>query len=264
MSLLTHPETHTVPAAAPAPVTPAPAALPPGRTPFLSVILPAYNEEGAIRAVLEEADATLAVAGFPYEIVVCDDASRDGTPRILDELAPRMPALRVLRHERNRGIQATLEDLYAAARGVWIFHNASDGQWKTFEALRMLDVADGPRTVVIGRRKDKHYGWWRGLVSALYNLLPRVLFGVRTYDAGSIKLFPRRLLADVTPCSPGVFREGERLIRAARSGYRIVPLDVDCAPRRTGTASGARFALVAEAARDLLRCWWRLVVCRER
>jgi glycosyltransferase involved in cell wall biosynthesis len=249
-------------AAAPAP---APAPAPPkAEPPFLTAIFPAYNEEGSIRAVLEEADSSLRGAGFPYEIVVCDDASRDGTRRILEEMAPGMPSLRVLRHPSNRGIQATLEDLYAAARGTWIFHNASDGQWKTAEALRMLPLTGGPRTVVIGRRKEKHYGWWRGFVSAMYNLLPRVLFGVRTYDAGSIKLFPRRLLTDVAPRSPGVFREGERLIRAARTGYRIVPLDVDCAPRRTGTATGARPALVAEAARDLLSCWWRLVVCRER
>ncbi len=169
-----------------------------------------------------------------------------------------------MRHDRNRGIQATLESLYAAARGACVFHNGSDGQWKTAEVLRMLPLAEGARTVVVGRRKAKHYGPWRAFVSAMYNLLPRVLFGVRTHDAGSIKLFPRRLLADVRPQSAGVFREGERLIRAARAGYRIVPLDVDCAPRRAGTASGARLALVAGAARDLIRCWWRLVVCREK
>jgi glycosyltransferase involved in cell wall biosynthesis len=232
--------------------------------PALSVIMPAYNEEGAIREVLAEADSALREAGLAYEIVVCDDGSRDATRAILRETAAKMPALRVLLHERNRGIQTTLEDLYAAARGVRIFHNGSDGQWKTAEVLRMLPLAVGSRTIVIGRRRQKHYGWWRSFVSAMYNLLPLVLFGVRLYDAGSIKLFPRRLLEDVRPRSTGVFREGERLIRAARAGYRIVPVDVDCAPRRTGVATGARLALVIEAMRDLMNCWWRLVVRRER
>lgn len=228
----------------------------------LSAVFPAYNEESAIRDVLEEADTVLRSADFAYEIVVCDDGSRDGTWAILQELASRLPAVRLLRHERNRGIQATLEDLYAAARGRWIFHNGSDGQWKTAEALRMLPLAEDARTIVVGRRKNKHYGWRRATVSALFNLMPRLLFGVRTYDAGSIKLFPRSLLAAVAPRSVGVFREGERLIRAARRGFRIVSLDVDCLPRRTGIATGARPALVAQAAGDLLRCWWRLVICR--
>jgi glycosyltransferase involved in cell wall biosynthesis len=232
--------------------------------PFVSAIFPAYNEEGAIRGVLEEADASLRGAGFTYEIIVCDDGSRDGTRQILQEMAARMPALRVLLHERNQGIQGTLETLYSAARGVRVFHNGSDGQWKTAEVLRMLPLAKDQRTIVIGRRKNKHYGWWRGFVSAMYNFLPRVLFGVRTYDAGSIKLFPRTLLNDVNPRSIGVFREGERLIRAARAGYRIVPIDVDCAPRVAGTAGGARPALVAGAVRDVICCWWRLVVCRDQ
>jgi glycosyltransferase involved in cell wall biosynthesis len=231
---------------------------------YLSVLFPAYNESAAIRDVVKEADAALRTGGFSYEIVVLDDASTDHTPAILEELAARIPALRLLRHECNRGIAATLEDLFAAARGDLLFHNGSDGQWKTAEVLRMLPLAEGARTVVVGRRKEKHYGWWRGFVSAMYNLLPRVLFGVRTYDAGGIKLFPRSLLREVTPRSAGVFREGERLIRAAFAGYRIVSIDVDCAPRQGGKATGARPALVIGAARDLIRCWWRLVVCRDR
>lgn len=231
----------------------------------LSVLFPAYNESATIREVVEEADAALRDGGYPYEIVVLDDASTDATWSILQEVAGRVAALRLLRHGKNRGIQATLEDLFAAARGKWIFHGGSDGQWKTAEVLRMLPLTEGePRTVVVGRRKDKHYGWWRGFVSAMYNFLPLVLFGVRTYDAGSVKLFPRALLTDVAPRSRGVFREGERLIRAARCGYRVLPLDVDCVPRRAGKATGARPTLVLGACRDLASCWWRLMVCRER
>jgi glycosyltransferase involved in cell wall biosynthesis len=241
-----------------------PAAKSPATAPFLSAVFPAYNEEGAIRAVLEEADSALRGSGIVYEIVVCDDGSRDGTGAILQELAERIPALRIMAHERNRGIQATIEDLYNVARGDWIFLNGSDGQWKTAEVLRMLPLTDNPRTIVVGRRKVKHYTLWRGFVSAMYNLLPWLLFGVRTHDAGSIKLFPRKLLQDVTLQCTGVFREGERLIRAARRGYRIVPVDVDCAPRLTGKAGGAKPVLVAGAVRDLFLCWWQLVVRRDR
>jgi glycosyltransferase involved in cell wall biosynthesis len=240
------------------------AAAPAAKTVRLSILFPAYNEEAAIRGVVEEADTALRRSGFTYEIVVLDDASTDRTEAILQDLAKELPALRLMRHEKNRGIAVTLGDLFAAARGEWLFNNGSDGQWKTAEVLRMLPLADGPRTIVVGRRKVKHYGPWRAFVSAMYNLLPRVLFGVRTYDAGSIKLVPRSLMEDVKPRSAGVFRECERLIRAARAGYRIVPLDVDCAPRIAGTAGGARPALVAGAVRDLMCCWWRLVVRRDR
>jgi glycosyltransferase involved in cell wall biosynthesis len=230
----------------------------------LSALFPAYNEAGNIVPVIEEADSALRNSGYSYEIIVLDDASTDRTWTLLNELTTRIPGLKLLRHERNRGIRVTLDDLFAAATGERLFHNGSDGQWKTTEVLRMLPLAEDGRTIVIGRRKEKHYGWWRSFVSGMYNVLPGLLFGVRVHDAGSIKLFPRKLLTDVRPQSQSVFREGERLIRAARAGYRIVAIDVDCMPRATGVAGGARFPLVAGAVRDLICCWWRLVVCRDR
>jgi DegT/DnrJ/EryC1/StrS aminotransferase family len=80
----------------------------------------------------------------------------------------------------------------------------------------------------------------------------------------NIKLFSRCLLNDVKPRGVRAFREAERLIRAARADCRMVPIDFDRAPRVAGTAGGARPALVAGAVRDVICCWWRLVVCRDR
>src|SRR5207245_5016600 len=92
----------------------------------LSVVMPAYNEEQALPGVLDEALAALAGADFRYEIVLLDDASKDGTAAILEEYRRRHPdVIRVLRHERNRGIAVTCEDLYAAARGASAFLSAS-------------------------------------------------------------------------------------------------------------------------------------------
>jgi glycosyltransferase involved in cell wall biosynthesis len=229
----------------------------------LSVLFPAYNEAAAIREVVLEAEESLRPSGLTYELVVLDDASRDDTWGILEELARNVRSLRVLRHERNQGIAASLHDLFQAAQGELLFHNGSDGQWKTAEVLRMFPLMRD-HDIVVGKRKHKHYGWWRRLVSSLYNALPVLLFGVRTHDAGSIKLFPRKLLGELTLTSRGLFREAERLIRASRRGYRIGVIDVESYPRRSGKASGARPALVLGALKDLARCWWRIVVCRER
>jgi glycosyltransferase involved in cell wall biosynthesis len=229
----------------------------------LSVLFPAKNEEATIREVIEEADSALRNAGFSYEIIVLDDGSTDRTWPILESLAGRIPDLRLLRHEQNQGITPSLNDLLAASHGEWIFHNGSDGQWKTAEVLRMLPLT-GEFPIVVGKRREKHYALGRRTVSSLFNLLPWLLFGVRTYDAGSIKVFPRKLLSELTLISRGPFREAERLIRAAKRGYRIGVIPVDCYPRRAGKASGARPGLVLAAVADLARCWWRIIVCRDR
>jgi glycosyltransferase involved in cell wall biosynthesis len=229
----------------------------------LSLLFPARNEEATIREVIEEADSALRHAGFSYEIIVLDDGSTDRTWSILLSLLGTVPDLRLLRHEHNQGIMPSLNDLLAASCGDWIFHNGSDGQWKTAEVLRMLPLTrEFP--IVVGKRRQKHYTLRRRIVSALFNVLPLVLFGVRTHDAGSIKVYPRKLLSELTLVSKGPFQEAERLIRAANRGYRIGVISVDSYPRRAGKASGARPGLVLAAVADLARCWWRIVICRAR
>jgi glycosyltransferase involved in cell wall biosynthesis len=227
----------------------------------LSVIMPVYNEETALPDVLDEALAALAGAEFPYEIVLLDDASSDGSLAILESYRRRhSDVVRVLRHERNRGIAAAFQTLYAGARGRYVFANASDGQVRTADCLRMMPLRDRFE-LIVGRRRRKQYGPRRKLVSAAFNLLALLLFGVVTHDAGSVKLFRRDVL-QLPYLSRGPFREAERIIRARRRGYRIGAIPIEHLPRRGGVAAGARPGLVAEAVIDLVRCWWAIVVCR--
>ncbi len=115
--------------------------------------------------------------------------------------------------------------------------------------------------LLVGKRVRKHYTPFRAAISRAFNLLPWLLFGVATHDAGSIKLVRRELL-QIPLASRGPFREAERIIRARRRGYRIGMVIVENQPRRTGKASGWCWGLVGQAVLDLLRCWWRIVLCR--
>jgi glycosyltransferase involved in cell wall biosynthesis len=231
--------------------------------PELSVVMPVYNEERALPEVLDEALRVLAGAPFGFEFVLVDDASTDSSPAILRAFQQQHPqfSIRILRHERNRGIAAACETLFTAARGRYVFLNASDGQCRTAECLRMMELR-GRYDLVIGKRVEKHYTLCRAAISRAFNLLPWLLFGVPTHDAGSIKLVRRELL-QIPLASRGPFREAERIIRARRRGYRIGMVTVDNQPRRNGEARGARWGLVGQAVLDLLRCWWRIVICRQ-
>lgn len=227
----------------------------------LSVVMPVYNEQEALPDVLEETLSTLAASSYRFEIVLVDDASKDRSPQILEEFRGRHPdVVRVLRHEKNKGIMGAFQTLYENARGEFVFLNGSDGQWKTSEALRMMDCRDR-YDIVVGRRFDKKYDWRRRVVSSAFNVLPLLMFGVRTYDAGSIKLFRRDVLS-IPLISEGPFREAERLIRASDAGLRIGVIDVEHFNRHGGVASGARFRLIRQSLADLWRCWWALRVRR--
>ena len=249
----------------PATLTPVsePTIAPATATVDLSVVMPVYNEESALAGVLDEAIASLQSAGFPCEILLVDDASKDRSLEIMHDYARRHPDLvRVLRHPVNRGIMGACQTLYENARGRYVFIIGSDGQWKTAEALRMMALRDR-FDLIVGRRVAKQYDWRRKFVSGAFNALPRLLFGVQTHDAGSIKLFRRDVL-DLPTVSKGPFREAERIVRASDAGLRIGFIDVEHFNRNGGVASGARIGLIWESLLDLGRCFWHLRVRRGR
>ncbi len=220
----------------------------------VSVCFPAYNEEATIRGVIDEAHALLSASGLDYEILVCDDASTDGTGGIVDAAALRVPRLRVIRHEHNLGIHATFEHLYREARKEFVFLNSSDRQWDTrvlFDLLPLTREFD----VVVATRRRKYYGPGRALVSWGFNMVPRLLFGVRTGDAGAVKLVRREIIWRFDLVSRSPFSEAERLIRAARAGYRIAERPTATAPRTAGRSRGLSRGLVFDALRDVSRVW---------
>jgi len=227
----------------------------------LSVVMPVYNEEESLPDVLDEAIASLRSSSLRCEIVVVDDASTDRSSLILEAYCQANPdLLRVHRHAANKGIMGACQTLYENASGDYVFIIGSDGQWKTAEALRMMELRDR-YDLIVGKRRRKQYDLRRKFVSGAFNWLPRFLFGVATHDAGSIKLFRRDVLALPT-ISVGPFREAERIIRANDAGLRVGSIEVEHFDRRGGVAGGAKFQLIRQSVVDLVRCWWSLRVRR--
>lgn len=222
--------------------------------PSVSVCFPAYNEQDTIAGVLEEAHALVAGAGFDYEILVCDDGSTDRTPAIVDALAGEIPKMRVIHHQRNLGIHDTFEHLYREATKTFVFLNSTDRQWDTRILLDMLPLTRDC-DVVIASRIEKYYRVDRRIVSWGFNVVPRLLFGVWTYDAGAVKLVRREIIERFALVSRSPFSEAERLIRASRAGYRILDRPTMTSPRRTGRARGISGTLVKDALLDVPRVW---------
>jgi glycosyltransferase involved in cell wall biosynthesis len=232
--------------------------------PSISILIAAYNEEACLEAAVRRCLAVIAGCADDYEVVMLDDASVDRTAEIMERLRAEQPdRIRVLRHPENRGIAATFEDLYRAATKDFVFLIPGDDEYPP-EALRdilpMLDRCD----IVICRRSAKPYTLWRKIVSTSFRLLPRLLFGVELYDPGSVKCVRRSIIADVPVMSQGVFVEAERLVRAARRGYKIGVVDIVQRQRQGGKARGARWSLVVRAMVDLWKVWTSLVVLRRR
>ena len=228
--------------------------------PGVTICIPAYNEEETIERAVFEAQETLQRGGVPGDILVLDDHSTDRTWEILQRVQKDVPCVHLRHHNVNQGIAATFNELYQWANRELVFLNSADGQWKMSVLLDMLPLMD-KYDLIVGRRKVKHYSLIRRVVSWGFNSVSLLLFATHTYDAGSIKL-ARRELYKIPVISSGVFAEAERIIRANRRGYRVGFVYVDHFPRTSGTASGARFAVVARSLVDLAKCWIDIVLLK--
>ena len=231
--------------------------------PSLSLLIPAYNEAATLEATVCRAVEVVRSCVDDYEVVILDDGSRDRTAEIAEGLAKADPGrVRALRHETNRGIAATFEDLYRAAAKDYLFLIPADNEFPP-EILRDVVPMLSNYDVVLCRRAYKPYTLWRSIVSRAYRRLPQLLFGVDLHDAGSIKCVRREIVANIRVASRGVFVEAERLIRAVRRGYRVGVVDIRQEKRLAGVARGARPAVVVRATADLFALWVRLAILRQ-
>lgn len=227
--------------------------------PSVSVCFPAFNEEKTVGKVLHDAYNLLRDNQLDFELIVCDDASRDETGKIIDQFAAGKPEVRVIHHHVNKGIHDTFEELNQISSKEFVFLNSTDGQWKTSYLLNMLPMTKD-WDIIIASRKKKPYGLGRLIISELFNFLPRLLFGVTTYDAGAIKLVRREIIEKYALISETPFSEAERLIRAKKAGYLITEYPVDVEFRKTGKSTAVKWYILLNTLKDVFIVWKSVIL----
>lgn len=229
----------------------------PGGPPGVSACFPAFNDAGAIGWVVRRALDALRGTGREFEILVLDDGSTDRTAEVLAALAVEISALRVLRHETNRGYGAALRDLFAAARLPLVFYTDGDGQFDPQEFPRLLDAAAPDIGLVNGYRRRRADGPLRRLLGPRFHRLVGATFGfpsLSDWDC-DFRLFRRELLRD----APLRFDDGtavvEFLAALGERGVRTAEVEVSHGVRRAGGSQYFRFGPVLAGHRNLLRLY---------
>lgn len=230
--------------------------------PGVSVCFPAFNEEETVGEVLQHAYGLLTLWALDFEMIVCNDASKDSTGKIIDEFAQGKPEVRTIHHPVNKGIRDTFEELNHASKKEFVFLNSTDGQWKTESLIEMLPLTKN-WDVIIASRKKKPYGPGRLVVSSIFNLIPMVFFGVKTYDAGAVKLIRRDIIERFPLISKTPFSEAERLIRASKAGFKITEFPVDVEYRKTGKSTAVKWSVLRLTLQDVIRVWWNVRVVKQ-
>lgn len=219
----------------------------------LTVIMPVYNEEGAIVQAIDEVQRHVLDLVPDAELVVVDDGSRDATGALLDAAAADDSRIKVI-HQPNGGHGAALLTGLKVARGEYIFLIDSDRQIPLDEfETAWAEMIEG-RDAVFGVRRRRFDPALRLYLTRLVRESVFVLFRVRLLDANvPYKLFRRAIWSDAQPYVPdGTLAPSMFLAIVAKSrGYNIVELDVTHKERDTGEVSLRKFKLLKFCARGL-------------
>ncbi len=207
---------------------------------LLSVAAPAYNEEAGIRAVVQSWLQFLRGASevSEFEIVVCNDGSRDSTGAVLNGLAADNPEMRVLQFGENQGAAAALTAAIAATRFNWVLLLDSDGQFP-IENLRPLlagvRAARAPAAIGVRQKKDNwfaRFGTWASGIAC------NLLYGTRIRDFNSAcKLVWGPLLRSLHLEAKGMNYSTEVTARLLERGVGIAEVAIEHRPRTAGTSS---------------------------
>ena len=121
--------------------------------PFLSVIIPAYNEAKRLPTTLIDVDRVLSAADYSSEVVVVDDGSTDATRRIVHEFSRVMPNLRVMENDARHGKGWVVRQGMLAAKGNWrLFMDADNSTSLTHFAHMLPFLKDGYSVFICSRR----------------------------------------------------------------------------------------------------------------
>jgi dolichol-phosphate mannosyltransferase len=223
----------------------------------VSIVMPVYNEAGAIADVVEELTRDV-VARLPgAEIVIVDDGSTDDTPAILDSLAASHAHVSVLHAPRNQGHGPSLRMALEASAGEWLFQMDSDGQQRAVEFWDLWDLRDGA-DLVVGVRRGRSEGRHRDFVSAAARLAGRLAGGGRLRDVNvPFKLIRRSVWEDLSGCIPARPVAPSLLIAVGATvrGWRVAEVEISHAPRRAGESTvdvAMLVRLTAGALRELV------------
>lgn len=120
--------------------------------PWLSVVIPAYNEEERLPSTLEAIAAHLQTQSFPWEVLVADDGSEDGTAEAVKAMMPAVPNLRLLRLE-HRGKGFAVREGILKARGEIVLFTDADLSTPIEELHKLLAAIEAGAAVAIGSRQ---------------------------------------------------------------------------------------------------------------
>jgi glycosyltransferase involved in cell wall biosynthesis len=202
-------------------------------TPFLSIILPAHNEEQRLPKTLDEINVFIQAQSYPVEVVLVENGSADRTLELAQEYAVRQSYLKVI-HEEQRGKGRAVRTGMLATQGQYRIFCDVDFSMPVSEISRFIPPVLPDSQVAIGSREAPgairyHEPYYRHLSGRVFNTLVRLLAlpGLQDTQCG-FKCFRGDIADEIFPLQTnnGWTFDVEVLYIARQRGYKIVEVPI--------------------------------------
>ena len=213
--------------------------------PFISIVIPVYNEEAILRAAVVDLIDRLCALSWSYELLIAENGSTDGTSEVAAELAKRFDQL-VYRHTDEPNYGKALRDGILHARGELVICDEIDLCDTDFHERAVALLQDPSVDFVIGSKvmegaKDER-PFYRRLGTVVINGMLRVTLGFKGTDTHGLKAFrrePVQPIARACVVDRDLFAS-ELVIRAERAGLGVQEIPVRVLEKRPPTVGLAR------------------------
>ncbi len=226
--------------------------------PSVSFFCPVYNEEDNLPKLISKVVRLLEQFCSSYEIVIVDDASRDNTGKIADDLAKKNSHISVVHHKKNKGYGgALISGFLHAKKYPYIFYTDGDSQYDVGMLKKMFPYMD-EYDAVVGYRKIRELTWQRKFQSIFYNKLISLLFAVKSRDINcAIRLIKKKAVNNLHLTAASAFLPAEMLIKLHKQGAKVKEIEVIHYPRMYGKAMGGKLSVILPTFFDMCKYYMK-------
>jgi glycosyltransferase involved in cell wall biosynthesis len=200
----------------------------------VSVILPAYNEDGSIEGCYRQVVGVLDREDISFEILFIDDGSTDDTWDQISAISAKDSRVRALRHRRNFGKASALANGFAYARGEIMVTCDADMQYDPNDIVRLVDKVNEGYDVVSAYKVIRRDPLSKRLPSKFFNWFVRSTTGVPLHDFNAgLKAYRHEAADELIRYGYGELHRFFAVI-AARKGFRVAEVPVESCYRTNG------------------------------
>ncbi len=210
--------------------------------PYLSIVVPVYNEEYNLAPLMERLYPVLQGIGKPFEIIFTNDGSRDHSLDILCQMVQKYPGVKVIEFNGNFGQHMAILAAFEKTGGQIVITLDADLQNPPEEIPRMVAEIERGRDVVGTVRQKRQDTFFRLLASRIVNITTNKMTGMKMSDYGCmLRAYHRDIITNINRC-----RESTTFIPALAQTFSSNPVEIRVAhsERAAGASKYSLYKLV--------------------